>query len=177
MKKEYPLEMEWIPFELHPGTSEEGLLLAEKFGANDFRMKLVDLKERGRRFGYEYAGMERMANSHKALLAELYAVEQQHGEVFRDEVYHAYFEDGQNIGQLEVLLDIGEKVGLNRKELQASIQETNNEIFKPCLELIDKYEVNSVPTFVVADHYKVMGSDKEDALRKAIEKAMKEQSS
>ncbi len=174
MEKEYPLEVEWIPFELHPGTPEDGLLLAERFGSKNFKVKLDDLKERGQRFGYEYAGMERMANSHNALLAEFYGLQQQHGESFRNEIYHAYFEEGRNIGQIDVLLDIGEKAGMNRQELQAFIRETNNEIFKPCLKLIEKFEVNSVPTFIVADRYKVVGSDQEEALRRVIEKAMKE---
>ncbi len=169
--------MEWIPFELNPGTPEEGLLLSEKFGATHFKQMLIELKERGQRFGYEYAGLARMANSHKALLAELYAVQQQCGEAFRNEITHAYFEEGRNIGRLEVLLDIGEKAGLDLQELSDFLHETGNEIFKPSLQLINQYKVDSVPTFVVEDVDKVAGSDKEEVLRKAIEKAMKEQTS
>lgn len=165
--------MEWIPFELHPGTPEEGLLLAERFGTDNFMVRLEDLRERGRRFGFAYAGLERMSNSHKALLAELYAVQQQRGQVFRDGIYRAYFEDGRNIGELEVLLELGEEAGLDRQELESFVQQATNQVFKPALQLIEEYAVNSVPTFVVADQYKVVGYDQDKALREAIEKAKK----
>lgn len=167
------MDVEWIPFELHPGTPEEGLLLAERFGADNFKVRLEDLRERGLRFGFAYAGLERMSNSHKALLAELYAVQQQRGQVFRDGIYRAYFEEGRNIGELEVLLEFGEEAGLDRQGLEFFLQEAGNQMFKPALKLIEEYAVNSVPTFIVADQYKVVGSDQEKALREAIEKVMK----
>lgn len=168
------MDVVWIPFELHPRTPEEGLLLAERFGAESFRVRLDDLRERGQRFGFAYAGLERMANSHKALLAEMYAVQQQRGQVFRDRIYHAYFEEGRNIGELKVLLELGEEAGLDRKELESFVQQAKHQVFKPALKLIEEYAVNSVPTFIVADKYKVVGSDQDKALREAIEKAMRE---
>lgn len=168
------MDVEWIPFELHPGTPLEGLALAEKFGAADFVERLAELKQRGRRFGYDYAGMERMANSHKALLAEKYAVQLQRGKAFRNGIYHAYFEEGRNIGKLEVLLELGEQAGLDRQGTEFFIRQTDNEVFIPALKLIEENAVNSVPTFVVADQYKVVGSDQEKALREAIKSAMRE---
>ena len=167
------MDVIWVPFELHPATPEEGILLTERFGTEEFKTRLEDLTKRGQRWSLYYEGLERLANSHLALLAELYAVRQQSGETFRTAIYHAYFEEGLNIGRLEALLDIGEKVGLDRHGLQHYLQKADDELLAPAKKLTEQWSVNSVPTFVVADLYKVEGSDQEQILRNAIESTMK----
>ncbi len=95
-------------------------------------------------------------------------------EAFSTAVNHAYFEEGLNIGRLEVLLDIGEKSGLDRQAFQNYLQEAGDELLMPAKKLIEKWTVDSVPTFVVADLYKIVGSDQEQILRNAIESVMKQ---
>ena len=168
------MEVTWVPFELHPETPEEGILLSERLGREEFRMSLENLRKRGQRWNMEYAGMKRMSNSHLALLAGLYATRKQTVEAFSTAVNHAYFEEGLNIGRLEVLLDIGEKSGLDRQAFQNYLQEAGDELLMPAKKLIEKWTVDSVPTFVVADLYKIVGSDQEQILRNAIESVMKQ---
>jgi predicted DsbA family dithiol-disulfide isomerase len=164
----------WVPFELHPETPEEGILLTERFGAEDFSIRLEDLKQLGRRWNLACAGLERMSNSRMALLAELYATRHQCGEPFRTLANQAYYEEGRNIGRLEVLLDIGEQAGLNRQDLQVYLQQADKDLLIPAQKLAAQWSVNAVPTFVVADRYKIVGSDQDQALRNAIEEVMKE---
>ncbi|SMP72175.1 Predicted dithiol-disulfide isomerase, DsbA family [Anoxynatronum buryatiense] len=175
MEQHYPLDVTWVPFELHPATPEEGILLTDRFGAEDFNMRLEELKSRGARWNLTYHGLERMANSRIALLAELYATHQQCGEAFRTAVSHAYFEEGLNIGRQEVLLRIGEKAGLDRQQLETYLQRAGNDLLLPAQQLAKQWSVSAVPTFVVANEHKIVGSDQDQALRTAIEKAMKAQ--
>ncbi|MDW7672458.1 MAG: DsbA family protein, partial [Bacillota bacterium] len=60
------------------------------------------------------------------------------------------------------------------QRLQAYLQEAGDELFEPGQKLAEKWAVNGVPTFVVDDRFKVVGSDQGNALRQAIEKVLKE---
>ncbi len=71
-------------------------------------------------------------------------------------------------------MDIGEKSGLDRQAFQNYLQEAGDELLMPAKKLIEKWTVDSVPTFVVADLYKIVGSDQEQILRNAIESVMKQ---
>ena len=110
-----------------------------------------------------------------ALLTELYATENQCGEAFRTAVNHAYFEEGVNIGQLENILALGESVGLNRQHLAAHLQTADSTRLAPAQQLAKVWSVSAVPTFIVAEEFKIVGSDQDQALVDAIEMVMKRQ--
>ncbi|MGI8650479.1 MAG: DsbA family oxidoreductase [Rubrobacter sp.] len=72
-----------------------------------------------------------------------------------DETHHAlfraFFEDGRDLADKEVLLEVGESVGLDREELRAALAEghyTDKVISDE--ELAKKLGVESVPTMLVA---------------------------
>lgn len=68
------------------------------------------------------------------------------------EVMHAEWGQGQDIGDKAILLDIGEKIGLNREELDAALADPANfeQLEKNAAEAAE-VGVIGVPTFVIGD--------------------------
>ena len=79
-----------------------------------------------------------------------HAKEQGKGEVFSRAVYQAYFQEGENIGDLEVILSLAEQVGLDRPEVQEHLQaRTYAARIQTFQQEAHSRGVSGVPTFVI----------------------------
>lgn len=119
LQQEIPgLELEWREFELHPEGQldpnspymkqayETVKMLAERNG--------IDMKPE--------VLTEIISDSRKALLGFEYAKEQGKESAYRDKVFHAYWVEGEDIGDDEVLKSIAEQVSLDPKGLLEAIK-------------------------------------------------------
>jgi predicted DsbA family dithiol-disulfide isomerase len=61
--------------------------------------------------------------SRKAMEAVAHAHSQGRSDAMHEAMFRAFFEEGQDIGQTDVLLDIGESVGLQRDALRKALEE------------------------------------------------------
>jgi predicted DsbA family dithiol-disulfide isomerase len=111
-------------------------------------------------------------NSKPALILEKYAEAQgeEQGEAFHDAVMQAYWHESKNIGDLDVLKQIAQSVGLDTEHF-ASILE--NPAYKSEVEQdIDQareYGIDAVPALVFADKYLVLGAQPYEVLQQVIE--------
>ena len=101
-------------FPLHPDTPAEGRSMAELFAGRDYdpeasyqRMKGLMDEE-----GLPYARRTHTYNSRLAQELGAWAETQPGGEAIHDALYKAYFVDGKNVGDIDVLLDVAQSVGL-----------------------------------------------------------------
>jgi predicted DsbA family dithiol-disulfide isomerase len=91
-------------------------------------------------------------------------------------MYQAYFQDGQNIGEVEVVLDVARQVGLDsavvREHLQAG---TYSERLKTAQQEAHALGVSGVPTFVVGPA-QIVGAQSPDVfvnmLRRVAERGL-----
>lgn len=86
-----------------------------------------------------------------------------------DDVYAAYFEHGQDIGDLETLLGIGQKHGLEAGKLRAEL--TGGAVKQQVLREADEaYQlgVNAVPLFVFNHRYGLSGAQPPEAILNAL---------
>ena len=92
-------------------------------------------------------------------------------EAIHDALYRAYFVDTRNIGDIDVLLDIAELVGLPRDEARVVLEEQR---FKEAVDAdwlkSRQYGVTGVPTFV-ANMQGVVGAQPYPALVQLLEQA------
>lgn len=124
LQHEFPVDVDWVPFELHPETPAEG--------------KAVDPTPGGRRAAvYEHlrglaaeAGLEMkqksfVSNSRLALEAGEFAraAGPEPFSAFHRGLLHAYFEAALDIGQLEILLQIARDAGLDAEALRQALVE------------------------------------------------------
>jgi predicted DsbA family dithiol-disulfide isomerase len=105
--REFPVEVEWRPFELHPETPKSGARFSGRLGgswrAMVYRENILGL---ARESGLAMKMPEIIANSHLALEAAEFAREHGRFEALHPALFKAYFEDERDIGDADVLCEI-----------------------------------------------------------------------
>src|SRR5262245_6236543 len=121
--------------------------------------------------GLPYSRRTHTYNSRLAQELAKWADSQTGFEAIHDALYRAYFVDGRNIGDSEVLVEIAQSVGLPG---QAAREVLADRSFKNAVdadwEKARQYGVTGVPTFV-AGGYKLVGAHPYDVLEKLMRAA------
>ncbi len=173
LTERYDVKVSWVHFPLHPETPPEGQSLEDLFAGRDFdlaamKARLMQLAEQQ---GLPYGDRSMTYNSRLAQELGKWADGQEGGEAIHNALFRAYFVDGVNIGNVESLLEIAERVGLNVAEAR-EVLETRS--FK---EAIDRdwqrsreLAITGVPTFV-AGGYGAVGAQPYETLEALAVKA------
>ncbi|MBC7878627.1 MAG: DsbA family oxidoreductase [Anaerolineales bacterium] len=92
-----------------------------------------------------------------------------------DDVYAAYFEHGQDIGDIEVLLKVAEKNGMDAPSLKVHMMDAETR-FKVQAEVDEAYQlgVSGVPFFVVNHKYAFSGAQPPQVITQILQKVEKE---
>lgn len=119
MQQEYPVELEWWPFELHPEVPPEGRPRGEASGRPNPAMEAAHAA------GIPMIRPSVIANSRLALEASEFvrATAPEAFEGFHKAVFHAYFVEDRNIGEVDVLTGIAETLGVDTAALRAALAE------------------------------------------------------
>jgi predicted DsbA family dithiol-disulfide isomerase len=162
-----------VHFPLHPETPAQGISIEELFTGRDIdvdamysRMKsLMDAE------GLPYGRRSHTYNSRLAQELGTWADTQPGGEAIHDALNKAYFVEGVNIGDPDLLVEIAESVGLSRDTARAVIEERR---FQSAVDAdwakSRQYGVTGVPTFV-AGGYGVVGAQPYEALEQLLNEA------
>jgi thiol:disulfide interchange protein DsbA len=86
--------------------------------------------------------------------AYLLAVEEGKGEQMKKAIFEALFLKGKDIGQIEVLEEIGAKIGLGFDFSTRLRADDKSAEAKKQLELANKYQVNETPSLIIAGNLK-----------------------
>ncbi len=121
----------WQPFELNPQMVDEGENLREhiaaKYGTSpeDSVVARERLKALGTELGFtfNYADDMRMYNTFKAHQLLHWASESGHQHALKIELFSAFFTNGRNVHDLEVLSEAAETVGLDGGEARAVLED------------------------------------------------------
>lgn len=160
-------------FPLHPETPAEGISIEELFAGRDIDIDAMYARMKGLmdEEGLPYGKRSHTYNSRLAQELGKWADTQPGGEAIHDALFEAYFVDGRNIGDSDVLLDIAVAVGLDRDAAQSVLQERT---FQPAIDAdwarSRQYGVTGVPTFV-AGGYGVVGAQPYETLAALVAKA------
>lgn len=147
-------------FPLHPDTPAEGLSLKDLFAGRGLDLHVMHARMKGLMDaeGLPYGRRTHTYNSRLAQELAKWADSQPGFERIHDALYRAYFVDGRNLGDLEVLVDIAQSVGL---PADATREVLTRRSFKKVVdadwEKAQRYGVTAVPTFVAAGH-KLVGA-------------------
>jgi predicted DsbA family dithiol-disulfide isomerase len=162
--------VQWAYFPLHPNTPAQGLLLKDLFAGRGFdlegmhaRMKALMNTE-----GLPYERRTHTYNSRLAQELAKWADTQPGAESIHEALYRAYFVEGHNIGDPEVLLDIAKRAGLSEEEASTVISKrTFKDAVDADWEKASRYRITGVPTFV-ADGSKIVGAQPYEALAELL---------
>ena len=109
LKQEFDLQVEWLGFEIHPETPPEGMPLMKMFPRADVESMTKRLNSMGAPFGLNFRKIVNISNSRLSLEAGEFAREQGRFEQFHHAVFQAYFSQGRDIGNIDVLKQIGRR--------------------------------------------------------------------
>ena len=167
---------EYVPFQLNPDMPEEGInrldYLKYKFGSKESAKPMYDnmiqeaLKE-NLKINLEKIKITPNTNfSH--ILVKL-AFSKNIGHEVLSKTFEAYFSKGKNIGDKNILVEIGKSSNINEKEIYESFSSTKkiNEINKSVTEARST-GVNGVPFFEINNKTYISGAQSSANLIEAI---------
>jgi predicted DsbA family dithiol-disulfide isomerase len=171
LKKEYAIEDKWVSYELHPETPSAGLLLSERFKGYDLSSFYEQLRAQGKAVGVVFGTHTLLSNSRLALMASEYARDLGQYDSFHENMFHAYFTEGMDIGKLDVIADVAGKSGLDEKETLSAVRDGRyasrlNEIRKEGHLL----GLTGIPLFVIENKYQIIGAQPMETFRSYLDK-------
>ena len=167
------MRIRWVHFPLHPETPLEGRSLADLFAGRGYDIPKMQAQMRARMEaeGLPYGNRTMTYNSRLAQELGAWADTQPGGDAIHDALFRAYFVDGLNIGDKDVLAGLAESIGLSR---EAALEALNKGTFKAAVdadwEKSHQYGVTGVPTFVAAGRG-VVGAQPYEALEELVRQA------
>jgi len=173
LKKEHGVKVALVHFPLHPETPSEGKSLEELFAGRgyDIASMQAQMRERMQAEGLPYGDRKMTYNSRLAQELGKWADTQPGGEAIHDALFRAYFVDGRNIGDPDVLVQIAESAGLPGDKARQVLEKRS---YKAAVdadwEKSREYGVTGVPTFVAGGRG-VVGAQPYEVLEQLVEEA------
>ena len=163
---DHPFEIEWHPFQLNPDMPSDGMdrrtYLETKFGGKEAAIsvysRIADAAEAAG-LKIDFGAIEKTPNTIAAHRLIHWAGLEGRQTAVVSRLFKAYFEEGRDIGDRDVLLEIAEGVGLDRAMIER--------LFESDADAADirgrdaharQRGVTGVPTFVVANQHVVPGA-------------------
>ena len=146
-----------------------GTPLATKFRPEDINRMQQHLRSMGAPLGITFSDRARLSNSRLALQAAEYARENGKFAPFHEAVFHAYFALGLDIGDPEVVSQLGLDVGLDIEEMGKALQEGKYlPVLKKAQDVASSSGVTGVPTFLIGGKKSIVGAQPLDVFRSAL---------
>jgi predicted DsbA family dithiol-disulfide isomerase len=175
------VQIRWHPFQLNRDLPLEGITrksyVENKFGGPQRAAEVYDrVKQAGKATGLELM-FDRIAQQPNTLAGHaLVALAQEEGvgDVVVEALFKAYFEEGVFIGDIKTLTDIGAAHGLSREKIEAVLNdpETLQNVAAQDAS-VRAQGISGVPFFVIDQKLSLSGAQPPEAMRQAIEAAMK----
>ncbi len=174
---DHPFEIEWHPFQLNPDMPAEGMdrraYLEGKFGGKEGAVRayapVLEASEKaGLKINFE--GIQRTPNTLNAHRLIHWAGIEGRQTPTVSALFRAYFVEGRDIGDLDVLADVADGVGLDAAMIRKLLQ---SDADREDIQARDKWArdhgVTGVPTFVVAQKHAVPGAQPPELWAKVID--------
>lgn len=129
----------------------------------------ANLRNVGKLYDIDFVGNNLLSNSHLALAAGEYANEKGKFEEFHEKLFHTYFNEGKDIGDIKVLSNIAESLGLNQEEMVKKLEDgTYDNVLTNTQETAHQHDIRSTPTFIIDDKYIIVGAQSVEAFKEAL---------
>lgn len=172
----HPFTLQWHPFQLNPDMPPEGMdrraYLEGKFGGPEGAAKAyAPVVEHAKAAGLDidFDAMQRTPNTLDAHRLIHWAGIEHKQQATVGALFEAYFTQGRDIGDRDVLADIADSVGLDASVIlrllgsDSDIEDIRNRDTKA-----REMGVTSVPTFIVAGKHAVPGAQSPELWSKVI---------
>jgi predicted DsbA family dithiol-disulfide isomerase len=176
-----PSETCWYPFQLNPDIPPEGLpfetYLTQRFGGRDNIEPILEhLVAEGRAEGinFEFDRIRHVPNTlpaHQVMqAAESLGLNQVR---LADGLMSAFFEEGRNIGERNVLIDIAHQVGMPARDTRRALgSDQARQVVVTREAQVRGSGLNAAPGFLINRRLLVVGAQPTDNLVNAFDRAM-----
>jgi predicted DsbA family dithiol-disulfide isomerase len=169
LKQEFAIQVEWLGFEIHPETPPEGMPLIKMFPRADVDAMTARLNSMGAPFGLTFLKIVTISNSRLSIEAGEFAKEQGRFEQFHHSVFQAYFSQGKDIGNIEVLKKIGKDAGLDADALGKSLKTGKyRRVLEEAKGEAARLGITAAPTFIFNEKDRIVGAQSLDVFRERL---------
>lgn len=144
------VELEWMPFELrpypNPTLEPEGDYLQNAWSQSIYPM--------AERLGVPIVlpKVSPQPHTHLAFEGYQYAKEQGKGNDYNDRMLRAFFQEEQNIGDIEVLTKLAGEIGLDQVQYRDALETRKyKEVHQAALKEAYGNNITAVPAFIIGD--------------------------
>jgi predicted DsbA family dithiol-disulfide isomerase len=160
LQREFPVDVEWRPFELHPETPATGANILGRLGnparAAAYALNIVTLAGES---GLTVRMPPVVANSHLALEAAEFAREHGGFDALHPALFRAYFSEGRDLGDADALCAIARSCGVDDQRLrQALADRTYAARIDDITRGAREDEVVSTPTLIYEGGFRLVGA-------------------
>ena len=172
LESSHRVEVHWRSYELRPkGSPPMPAEYRQQIEANRPRLESIAREQ----FGLELHQGPFGIDSRPALAGAKYAEMQGAGRAYHHALMHAYWSEGQDIGDRAVLADLATGVGLDRDAYLAALDAPDyDEQVQADIEQAQQFGISSVPAMVFVDRYLVSGAQPYPVLVQATEQVQSE---
>ena len=177
------VEIIWKSFQLDPSLPETSSENVYEYLANRKGLGLeqvIQLHENvtntAKTVGLDYNfDKTQISNSFKAHQLIQLAKSKNLGDEAEEVLFYAYFTEGKNLSNISVLVELGQKIGLNSSEIISALEDKRFEknVIKD-IEEAQQIGVNGVPFFVFDRKYAVSGAQPIDTFLNTLVQVHKE---
>jgi predicted DsbA family dithiol-disulfide isomerase len=176
-RPQYEPRVTWRPFELNPDLPVEGAdraaYLAARMGTPERVAEAqAELKRQGESSGIEFRFdlIERVPNTRRSHLLMAHAARSGRQTVVMDRVMRAYFEEGCDIGDIEVLVRLGVEAGLTEHESRAAlILRAGQDGVIAAERHASVLGITGIPTFIFDGQYTISGAQDVGTLARVLD--------
>ncbi|MFL0361642.1 DsbA family protein [Pseudobacillus sp. 179-B 2D1 NHS] len=145
------VEVEWMPFELRPYPNET-LKPEGDYLQSTWKQSVYPLAER-MGIAIVLPSISPQPYTHLAFEGYQYAKEKGKGNEYNDRMLRAFFQEEQDIGDIDVLTKVAGEIGLNESEYRTALERrTYKEAHQKALtHAYEEVNITAVPTFVIGN--------------------------
>lgn len=142
--------------------------------AKEMTQRVVDMGQAaGLAIDFEQAKYAPTQDAHRVFQ---YAKENGKGNEYFERFYQAYFTQGENLGEAEVIVKLSKEVGLDEEVVRSILaSEDYQDAFYADIQQAQMIGVQGVPFFVLANKYAVSGAQPTELFKEALTQAWQEQ--
>jgi predicted DsbA family dithiol-disulfide isomerase len=170
------LDVHWLPFQLDSTLPKSGKpredYLSEKFGGKErAQTAYSQIEETGAALDIPFAFdlIEYSSNTLDAHRLIHWAEQEDRQNEMAERLFQAYFLEGLNIGDDDVLATLSGEIGMDDDEILDKLHtDLAKDIVKQQIAEAQKIGVTGVPCFILGQKYAVMGAQEPETLAEAI---------
>lgn len=177
------VEVNWHSFQLDPSMKTdltknhyEYLSEVKGFPMSQIMQMHENLIQSGKNAGIDFNFDDvKVSNSFKSQMLVQLAKEKVKANEMEELLFEAYFKSGKDIDDVEVLSEIGEKLGFSKEEIQDAVQSPElAKLVKNDIFAANSLGIKGVPFFVFNEKYGVSGAQPTDLFSEVLEKSWSE---